>query len=101
MTKTSSNDDLRDQFENWCTDDLMPSEFSSGYLFQRDSDGDYEFDWIAHRWTAFLAGRRMQAEEDARIAEAIGDDIPAPKHVGAMKVATTIRANIEKMKESD
>lgn len=41
---------LRRDFERATVDDLMPAEFSWGYLFARDEDGDYEIDFVALRW---------------------------------------------------
>lgn len=96
----------RKQFEQWCIDDLMPSEFSSGYLFQRDADGDYKFDWIGHRWTAFRAGRVMQAEEDARIVKAHADpsisgDFWRGINTAAEAISTTILTNLKNLKGTE
>lgn len=45
----------RQLFERRYPDYLMPAEFSPGYLFKRDEDGDYEIGFVSEAWLGWQA----------------------------------------------
>lgn len=42
-------------FERKYPDYLLPSEYSPGYLFRKDEDGDYEHKFVSDAWLGWIA----------------------------------------------